>query len=291
LGQGIQSPAAGAAIPQIVPQEHLTKVNGMMSSVQSLCALASPMVGAAMMSVTSLEKLFFLDVITATIGISILIFFVKVPDLAEKQEKAGGKTGYFHDLMEGLRYIRNHGFIFRLILIFAVYMVFASPAGFLTPLQVVRNFGDDVWRLSAIEIVFSIGMMLGGVIIAAWGGFKNRIYTMAFAGFLAGFSTIGLGVTPNFWLYLGIMGFAGITITLLNTPAMVLIQSNVEPEYMGRVLSVFTMVLSSVMPLAMLLYGPMADFVNINFILVGTGIMMSLLSFALIPFGKSKALL
>jgi DHA3 family macrolide efflux protein-like MFS transporter len=52
---------------------------------------------------------------------------------------------------------------------------------------------------------------------------------------------------------------------------MVLLQSNVEPEFMGRVLSVFTMITSSMMPLAMLLFGPVADVVNIDTILIVTG--------------------
>ena len=55
-----------------------------------------------------------------------------------------------------------------------------APAAFLTPLQVTRSFGDDVWRLSATEIAFSIGMMVGGGIIASWGGFQNKIKTYGF---------------------------------------------------------------------------------------------------------------
>lgn len=31
-----------------------------------------------------------------------------------------------------------------------------------TALQTTRNYGDDVWRLSALEIAFSGGMILGG---------------------------------------------------------------------------------------------------------------------------------
>ena len=39
LGQGVQMPAVGAFIPQIVPQEHLTRINGLQSSIQSLVTL------------------------------------------------------------------------------------------------------------------------------------------------------------------------------------------------------------------------------------------------------------
>lgn len=36
IGTGIQGPAVGAILPQIVPQEHLTKVNGINGSIQAL---------------------------------------------------------------------------------------------------------------------------------------------------------------------------------------------------------------------------------------------------------------
>lgn len=85
-----------------------------------------------------------------------------------------------------------------------------SPASFLTPLQVTGSFGDDVWRLSAIEIAFSIEMMAGGGIIASWGGFQNKIKTMAFASVIMGICTFALGIVPLFWIYLAFMALFGI---------------------------------------------------------------------------------
>lgn len=281
LGQGVQMPAVGAVVPQIVPAEHLTRISGIQSSIQSISTLTAPMVSGVLMTVAPLQTLFFLDVVTAIIGISILVFFVKVPNIEKATEEKKG-TGYFHDLVEGLRYIRGHGFVFRLILFCAVFLILVSPTAFLTPLQVVRNFGQEVWRLTAIEIAFSIGMIAGGILIAAWGGFKCKAYTMALSCFLFGLAALGLGITPDFWVYIGIMGFAGITMPLFNTPATVLLQSTVKPEFMGRVFSVFTMVTSSMMPLAMLVFGPLSDRVNLNNILAGTGIGIALLSMFLI---------
>jgi DHA3 family macrolide efflux protein-like MFS transporter len=277
LGQGVQSPAVGAVIPQIVPVESLTKVNGIQGSVLSFCTLASPVTSAALISFFPLEYIFFLDVATALIGISILLFFVKVPSL-ERTEKSAGNAGYFHDLAEGLRYIRSHGFVLRLIVIFALFMIFISPAAFLTTLQIVRNFGDEPWRLSAMEVAYSTGMIAGGALIAAWGGFKNRAFTMALSCALCGLAAAGLGITPDFWVYIAIIGLMGISAPLYNTPVMVMLQSTVEPEFMGRVLSVFTMISSSMMPLAMLFFGPVADAVNINTILVVTGCAIMTLS-------------
>jgi DHA3 family macrolide efflux protein-like MFS transporter len=288
FGQGVQTPAVGALIPQIVPQEHLTRINGLQSSIQSFIFLMAPMISAALMSFVSLEILFFLDVLTAAIGISIVAFFVKVPQGEKPVAETGEAKGdYWHDLREGIRYIKQHGYISQLMALSAVFLFFFAPASLLTPLQVIRNFGHDVWRLSAIEVVFSAGVMLGGIWIAYWGGFKNRIYTMSLACLLCGLLVVGLGFAPYFWLYLAMMATLGMSFPLWNTPFMVLLQTTVEPAFMGRVFSVFSMISSTMMPLGMLVFGPLADAVSINILLVGTGLIVALLA---IPLIRSKTL-
>jgi DHA3 family macrolide efflux protein-like MFS transporter len=250
----------------------------------------APMISAALMSFASLESLFFLDVITAGIGIAILFFFVKVPkfETAETVNDEHRKgVDYFRDLKEGLQYIRKHGYILRLVILAAAFSFLSSPASFLTPLQVARKFGEEIWRLSFMEIVFSVGMMLGGVLIGIWGGFKNKIYTMAFACFLFGIEAFVLGIVPNFWIYAAISGAAGLTVPFYNTPSMVLLQTKVEPAFMGRVMSVFTMMGSIMLPVGMMLFGPLADIMSIDYLMIGTGILLFLLG---IPFLTSKQL-
>jgi DHA3 family macrolide efflux protein-like MFS transporter len=284
LGQGVQMPAVGAFIPQIVPQEHLTKINGFQGSIQSLVTLTSPMLSGALMTFAPLESLFFLDVITAVIGICIVFFFVKIPvkETTEPELQKQKSMAYFYDLKQGLKYIKNHGYVLRMIIISAVFLFMSAPGALLTPLQVTRNFGQDVWRLSAIEITFSIGMMAGGILIGIWGGFKNRIYTMAFSCVLCGMLSAGLGVATNFWLYLFIMALIGLSMPFYNAPSMVLLQTTVEPEFMGRVISVFTMVSSTMMPLGMAVFGPIADIISIDILLVITGLLVSLLAIPMI---------
>jgi DHA3 family macrolide efflux protein-like MFS transporter len=288
FGQGVQTPAVGAFIPQIVPQEHLTRINGLQSSIQSCITLTAPMISGALMSFASLEILFFLDVITAAVGISVLFFFVKTPMMAKSEPAENAKgVEYFHDLKEGMKYIHKQGYILRLIIFSGIFMFFASPSALLTPLQVTRNYGNDVWRLTAIEMAFSIGMTAGGILIGAWGGFKNRIFTIMFACVLLGIGALGLGMVHNFGIYIGIMAVIGLAMPLYNTPTMVLLQSTVDATYMGRVLSVFMMINSVMMPVGILFFGPLADKVSIDIILIGTGIVMMLLG---IPFAASKTL-
>jgi MFS transporter, DHA3 family, macrolide efflux protein len=97
-------------------------------------------------------------------------------------------------------------FFEEILSILKLYFVLVAPVAFLTPLQVTRSFGEEVWRLTTIDITFSIGMMLGGVLIASWGGFKNKIHTMVFLTLIFGICTFALGLIPVFWIYSIVMG-------------------------------------------------------------------------------------
>lgn len=182
----------------------------------------------------------------------------------------------------------NHAFLKIFFLFFAVFFVLMAPAAFLTPLQVARSFGDDVWRLTAIEIAFSIGMMVGGGLIASWGGFPNKIKTLALASVVMGVCTFALGIIPIFWIYLAFMALFGVAIPIFNTPATVLLQEKVEEDYLGRVFGVMGMISTSMMPLGMLIFGPIADIIKIEWLLLGTGIFIMILAFFL---GRNKVLI
>jgi MFS transporter, DHA3 family, macrolide efflux protein len=285
LGTGIQMPAVGAILPQIVPTDKLTKVNGINGSIQAIIMFVSPVVSAALLALTSIEIIFFIDVITAAIAI-VTLLALKI----SVHEKAAAKqtTSYFTDFKEGLRYVNNHAFLRVFFLFFAVFFVLMAPASFLTPLQVTRSFGDDVWRLSAIEIAFSIGMMLGGGIIASWGGFQNKVKTMALASVIMGVCTFALGVVPLFWIYLVFMALFGIAMPIFSTPGTVLLQERIEEAYLGRVFGVMGMISTSMMPLGMLVFGPMADYIRVEWLLVGTGLLMMILAIFL---GRNKVLI
>lgn len=280
VGTGIQTPAVGAILPQIVPEDKLTKVNGANGSIQALVMLLAPIASAGLLSVASLEIIFFIDVATAAVAVFILLLFLKIPLHKKAQEKQ--TTGYFSDFKEGLSYIGNHAFLKKFFTFFALFLVLAAPASFLTPLQVTRSFGANEWYLSVIEIAFSIGMMGGGILIATWGGFKNKTHTMTLAAFVFGLCTFMLGIVPVFWIYLIIMGLIGIAMPIFNTPATVLLQEKVETDYLGRVFGVLTMISTSFMPLGMLVFGPLADVVAIEWLLMGTGVVLFMLAFFLI---------
>lgn len=286
LGSGIQTPAVGAFIPQFVPEEQLTKVNAINGTIQSMVTLAAPMLSGALLSITTIEVIFFIDVITAAIAVLILLLFLHVPAHAKALEKQS--TSYFKDMSKGINYVKNHKFIKTIFIFCAIYFVLVAPLSFLTPLQVARSFGDEVWRLTATEISFSIGMIAGGIIMASWGGFKNKLHTMVLSNFVIAICTFALGTVSIFWLYLFLMGLIGVVLPMFNTPFMVLLQQKVDPDFLGRVFGFMGMISSSIMPMAMLVYGPMADFIKIEWLLIGTGFLMVIQSLFML---KNKVLI
>ncbi|MCT8137612.1 MFS transporter [Anaerobacillus sp. CMMVII] len=286
FGTGIQTPAVGAILPQIVPKDKLTKINGINGSIQAVIMFLSPMVSAALLALTSLEIIFFIDVITAAIAIITLFGFLKIAVHEKASEKQ--TTSYFSDFKQGLHYVNNNAFLKKFFLFFAVFFVLMAPAAFLTPLQVARSFGEDVWRLTAIEIAFSIGMMVGGGVIASWGGFQNKVKTMGFASVIMGACTFALGIVPHFSVYLVFMALFGLAMPIFNTPATVLLQEKIEEDYLGRVFGVMGMISTSMMPLGMIIFGPIADFIKIEWLLIGTGVLIIILAILL---GRNQVLL
>jgi MFS transporter, DHA3 family, macrolide efflux protein len=272
VGTAIQMPAVGAFLPQLVPSEKLTKVNATNGSIQSLVLLVSPMLSAALLTVSRIEVIFLIDVVTAALAVLVLLLFLHVP--AHQKATKKPTSGYLDDLKEGLAYINHHGYIKKLFLFSAVFFILVTPVSFLTPLQVTRSFGADVWRLTAIEVLFSIGMTVGGIILAYWGGFRNKIHSMTLSTLAIGGCTLALGITPVFWIYLFFMALAGIAIPIFNTPFTVLLQERVEADILGRVFGVLGMVSSVMMPLAMLFFGPLADIIDIEWLLMGSGLLI-----------------
>ena len=70
--------------------------------------------------------------------------------------------------------------------------------------------------------------------------------------------------------------------SFFNTPFTVLLQQKIEGDYLGRIFGVFTMISSAAMPLGMLVFGPVADIVQIEWLLIGTGILLFAESFFLL---------
>ncbi len=281
-GTGIQTPAVNALIPQIVPKEYLIKVIGINSTIMSLIMFLSPALSGTILSVSSLETVLFIDVITAIIGISIT-FTIAVSNYSRAE--GIGKSS-LHDIKMGFVYLKENSFVKRLLLFQIVVLFLISPSAFLTPLMVSRTFGMEVWRLTLGEMTYSAGTALGGILIAAWGGFKNRMDTTILAGAAYGLLMIAMGLSPVFPVYLVFNLLIGVTAPCYNSPITVMIQEKVEPSMHGRVFSFMQIATSCALPIGMVLFGPIADKVRIQSLLIVAGGLVAVFTVTVLLFNR-----
>jgi DHA3 family macrolide efflux protein-like MFS transporter len=272
VGAGIQTPAVGALLPQIVPTDKLMRVNSINGTIQPFIMLTAPILSGALLSFSRLEAIFLIDVVTAILAVGLLaVLKVSTHQKAASEQK----TGYMDDLKEGLAYIQRTQSIKTLFIFFAFVFFLVTPVAFLSPLLVARSFGEEVWRLTANEVTFFLGSIVGGGIMMAWGGFKNRFRTIGLSCILWAVLLSALGLTENFIVYLIIMFLAGIPMPMFNVPTTTLLQEMVQPDMQGRVFGVQQLIMNVVMPVGMLVFGPLADRISIEILLVLTSALMS----------------
>ncbi len=268
VGAGFQSPAVQAMIPQIAPPDQLMRVNGMYQTVQSAMALLAPAAAGAVFGLFGIVPVFFIDVVTAAIGIGLMLV-VRVPTLAAVSERT---SGYFADLAAGMRYIGGHRVVRWLLVVFAILFLLTVAPSFITPLMVARTFGPEVWMVTVLELAFSAGMLLGGVLVSTVLAKSSRIGLILVSTFGFAVFTVGLGLSPNLVVFYAFMFAFGLLVPLFSTPFMTLVQETVQPEMHGRVFSYVSIVMALATPIGMTVFGPLADVVSVQLLLVLAGI-------------------
>ena len=268
IGAGFQMPAISALLPQIVPMDKLMRVNGINSSLQSSLTLLAPVAAAGVYSTMSLTAIFFIDVVTAVIGVALLAT-IKVPTLT--RALSDEKPSYFADLKEGMQYIFSNELVRWVMVIFGlVFLLIVAPSN-LSPLMIVRNFGSEVWMLTVLELAFGAGMVLGGVLMASIGPKADRIKMIIGSSILFGVLAIGLGFTTNLIVFYALFFVVGLAVPAFSTSAMTLLQETVDPDRQGRVFGFVGIVMAVAMPLGMAVLGPLADIVSVELLLILTG--------------------
>jgi DHA3 family macrolide efflux protein-like MFS transporter len=267
LGAGVQTPAVQAMIPQIVPAEHLMRVNGIFQTISSAMALLAPAAAGALFAAFDIVSVFLLDVGTAVIGIGLLAL-VTVPTL---ERAAEARASYRQDLVGGMRYIRTQPIVRWLLVVYAVIFLLTVAPSFVTPLMVARTFGSEEWMLAALEIAFGLGMLLGGVLMSTVLAKRSRIGLILVAVYGFGLATVALGLSGNLWVFYGFMFMFGLLVPLFSTPFLTLIQETIEPVMHGRVFSYVGIVTALATPVGMTVFGPLADVVSVQILLIGSG--------------------
>jgi len=285
VGAGFQTPAVQAMIPQIVPGEQLMRVNGLFGTIQSAMTLLAPAVAGGVYALAGIVPTFFIDVATAVVGIGLLAL-VKVPTLDRSAE---GATSYKEDLVEGFRYISSHRVVRWLLTVFAIIFLLTVAPSFITPLMIARTWGEDPLLLTYLELAFGAGMIAGGILVSTVLAKRSPLSLILVSTFGFAVLTVGLGLSPELWIFYGFMLLIGLLVPAFSAPFMTLIQQTVEPSKHGRVFSYVGIVMALATPAGMLVFGPLADIVTVQSLLVGAGIVTAVVMVVAIALPSGRA--
>lgn len=259
-------PAMQASTSLMVPDKHLSRFAGLNQAVRGGLNIIAPPLGALLMSLLQFYQVVAVDVVTALIAIFPL-FFISIPQpkRVDSAEIVTPKI-LLRDVGEGFAYLKRWKGMLYLALIAAFLNFLLTPTGTLMPLMVTEHFKGGVWQLSLLESMMGIGIVAGGLTLGVWGGFKNRVHTS-----LSGIIGLGLGVfifglAPANMFWLGIIGiaFLGFMNPIANGPLQAIMQSRIEPEMQGRVLGLISSLCAMMMPLALLIAAPVAEWVGLQ---------------------------
>ncbi|MBM3134023.1 MAG: MFS transporter [Chloroflexi bacterium] len=272
LGGTFHWPAMQASTSLMVPKEHLTRVAGLNQTMHGVINITAPPLGALLLALLPLHGIMLLDVGTALLAISTLLL-VHVPQPQRLLAVSGAgpgangqKASIWVDVREGLRYVWHWPGILAVLVMAVLINFLLAPSGALLPLLVTKYFHGQAPQLAGLQSAWGIGVILGGLSLGVWGGFKRRVYTSLLALALMGLGFITIGLTPATAFWLAVVGnlVAGFMNPLVNGPLFAILQTTVAPEMQGRVFTVIVSLSSAMTPLSLAIAGPVADVVGVR---------------------------
>jgi len=286
LGGAFHHPAMTSSTSLMVPKKHLARVAGANQTLQGIINISAPPLGALLIELISTQNVLLIDIGTAMLAILPLLFISipKPPRQVAQENGVTEKTTYWQDLRAGFTYVVKWPGLFGLILLAMMLNFLLSPASSLLPLVVTRIFNGSATELGWVESTFGVGIILGGVLLSIWGGFKRRIVT-SFSGIIGiGLGILLTGLVPEnmFHLFLAAGFLTGFSQVFANGPLNAIFQASITPDMQGRVFSLLGAGATAMMPLGLMIAGPISDQLGIRFWFVFGGSVCILMTIAAI---------
>jgi MFS family permease len=247
LVMNIMMPARQALTKDVVGLSRLTNAIALSTSGMNAARLLLP--GLAGFMVAALgggngnidpAKWVYLVMMLLYFSSVVLLFKVSVADRAVRSGIAPSLTA---ELKSGFEYVfRTPTILMLLVCNFA--MVFFS----LTYFMLLPGFAKDVLNagpgdLGLLISISGIGSLIGSLLVASMSN-RNRAKTLLAGSLLLGIALLGFAWSTNFWLSVVLLTFVGFGQAARMSLSNVLIQSYVEDEFRGRVMSIYMLEMS-----------------------------------------------
>ena len=265
VGAAFHFPAMQASTSLMVPDNQLARIGGFNQMLGGLMAIIAPPVGALSLAVLPIGGVLLIDVATAAIAVGTLAF-IRIPQPPAAATAGTAPTSVWQEMAAGFRYVYGWSGMLALGAVAMLLNFFLTPAFSLLPILVTKYFGGSALDLGSMESGFGIGVIAGGLLLGAWGGFKKKIYTTLIGVAGMGLGILLIGLTPPSILALAIAGMvvAGLMNPIANGPLQAIFQASVAPEMQGRVFALIGAATSLISPLSLLVAGPISDLLGIR---------------------------
>ncbi len=251
-----QEPAYRSSITMLVPKEHLGRASGMMSAGDAISMLIAPLLGGMLFGIIGMRGIVIIDFVTCFFAVGALLL-VRIPQPATSAEEKGKPRSMRSDMAFAWGYLVQRPGLFWMVWYFAlVNFLFNLVMVLNGPL--VLSFAD-AQTYGLIQVVSGVGMLAGSILMGAWGGPKRRVVGIFAFIALSAVGLVVMGIQPSPWL----IG-AGLFLMLFGVPigsgcSAAISQTKIEPSVQGRVFAMRGMISQSMMPVAFLIAGPLAD--------------------------------
>jgi DHA3 family macrolide efflux protein-like MFS transporter len=257
--ESFQFPAYSSAITTMIDKKHYTRANAMLSMVESAAIIIAPAAAGALYPTLGISVIMLIDVVTFVFAISMLLLVI-IPNPAQTAVGRASRGSVFQESLFGFRYIfSNPSLLGLLIIFFATNLVFGLSVILIEPMILART-GSNYLTVATVMTMFGVGGVVGGLVVAAWGGFKRRIHGvllgLIFAS-LFGMITMGVGRSLSVWIVGAFMMY--FFMPLINGSSQSIWQAKVQPDIQGKVFATRRLIAQISSPFAMILGGRLAD--------------------------------
>jgi DHA3 family macrolide efflux protein-like MFS transporter len=264
LGAAFHAPAMTASTTLMVPEKYYTRIQGLNQSVQGVLAIVAAPLGALLLTVFSMTGVMMVDVGTALLAI-LPLAAIRVPQPPRSAAASEGSS-VRAETMAGFRYLMSRRGHRTLVAMSALINAFVVPAFALLPLLVLERLNGGAVQFGWLSSSLGVGLIVGGVGLSAWGGFRKRIVT-AMTGMIAlGLAVTAVGITPasSFAWALISMSCVGIIVPLVNGPVHAIFQATIAPDYQGRAFTLIASLATGAAPLGLIVAAPVAELLDVG---------------------------
>lgn len=214
----------------------------------------------------------FIRSFAGTIIATITVLMTQIPSF----EHLDNPNSYLHELVAGFKLVRHHKGIFNFLIITTLIGMFAWPAFSLYPLITTTYFHGSISDASIVEVFWSIGSLLGGLLIGLFATTKRRLTIGVMWYYLAGIAFTLMGFLPDnrhgLWIFIALQLPGGIGFMAANGLLMSIVQQAFPAKQTGRIMGITQAMVSMASPIGLIFAAPLAETIGIPPLLIIAGV-------------------